>query len=224
MLDRILEPEVMDSVGDIATLEDMSHDEVNAQFVDDMIEAGPIGRAILDLGTGTGLIPVELARRVPDCRIMAVDLSTDMLDQARLNIEIAGVIEQVQLDHSDAKGLDFPDDYFSCVMSNSLIHHIPEPSVVMAEILRVTRSGGLVFVRDFIRPASDAAVAALLEQYAAEDSQSARNLLEMSLRAALSADEVREMVKNLGFAQETVQVTSDMYWTWSMRIAEQGLA
>ena len=52
-------------------------------------------------------------------------------------------------------------------MSNSIVHHIPEPAHIFAELVRVTAPGGLLFVRDLARPDSDGIVKELVAQYAA---------------------------------------------------------
>src|SRR5437773_4446882 len=104
-LERILEPEVMDSQQDASEYDSMDHSEVNRRFVDDLLVAlsakssgfrvqgsacgtsppelgtlnpEPSQLDILDLGTGTALIPIELCRRYADCRVMAADAATSM--------------------------------------------------------------------------------------------------------------------------------------------------
>ena len=217
MLQRILEPEVMDSADEARDYDSMDHSAVNRLFVDDLLSAGEIGEDILDLGTGTAQIPIELCRRNQDCRIMAVDLSISMLDLARYNIEIAGVIQRVFLEHIDAKRLPQADDTFDAVISNSIIHHIPEPFVVLREAVRVTAPGGLLFFRDLSRPASDAEVTRLVETYAGEENERQRQMFDDSLRAALAIDEIRDLVTQLGFSADTVQPNSDRHWTWTAR-------
>ena len=62
---------------------------------------------------------------------MAADLSTSMLDLARYNIEVECLNGRVQLDHVDAKQLPYEDGMFQSVISNSIIHHVPDPLVVL---------------------------------------------------------------------------------------------
>ena len=207
----------MDSADEARDYDSMDHSAVNRLFVDDLLSAGEIGEDILDLGTGTAQIPIELCRRNQDCRIMAVDLSISMLDLARYNIEIAGVIQRVFLEHIDAKRLPQADDTFDAVISNSIIHHIPEPFVVLREAVRVTAPGGLLFFRDLSRPASDAEVTRLVETYAGEENERQRQMFDDSLRAALAIDEIRDLVTQLGFSADTVQPNSDRHWTWTAR-------
>jgi ubiquinone/menaquinone biosynthesis C-methylase UbiE len=102
-------------------------------------------------------------------------------------------------------------------MSNSIIHHVPDPSVVLKEAIRVVEPGGLLFFRDLLRPETDEAVRQLVETYAGQENEHQQKMFEDSLRAALNLDEMRALVAELGFDPETVQATSDRHWTWSAR-------
>jgi methylase of polypeptide subunit release factors len=77
-LQRQLEPELMDDPQEAVVYDEMDHAEVNRRFVDDLLAGSPIGHDILDLGTGTARIPIELCNRVPDCRVMASDGAVSM--------------------------------------------------------------------------------------------------------------------------------------------------
>ena len=212
---RILEPEVMDSVEEARDYDAMDHSEVNRIFVDEFLAAAGEARDILDLGTGTAQIPIELCRRCHDCRVMAVDASVSMLDIARGNIDVAGAMEQIQLQRVDAKAMEFSDDMFDAVMSNSIIHHIPEPRVCLQEAIRVTRPGGLLFFRDLLRPSSEWELKSLVDKYTGDEIDDAQRMFGESLHAALSLDEIRNLLESLGFNPETVQQSSDRHWTWS---------
>ncbi len=214
-LPRVLEPEVMDTLEKADDYDAMDHSQVNRQFVSDLLATSEIKGDVLDLGTGTALIPIELCQRVENCRVMAVDLAEHMLDLARYNIEANGLIERIVLDRIDAKKLPYEDDLFDIVMSNSIVHHIPEPLGVLQEAVRVTEPYGLIFVRDLMRPADDATVRQLVETYAGDENEHQQQMFDDSLRAALTLDEIRAFVVHLGFAPETVNATSDRHWTWA---------
>lgn len=213
-LERVLEPEVMDTYEEARDYDSMDHQAVNKLFVDDLLAVGNIGNDILDVGTGTAQIPVELCRQSEDCRIIAIDMAVHMLDLARFNIEVDGFSQRIFLQQIDAKDMLFESEMFDCVMSNSIIHHIPEPLAVLAESIRVTRPGGLLFFRDLLRPESGEEVAHLVSTYAGDDNEHQQQMFDDSLRAALSLSEIRAMVSSLGFEAETVQATSDRHWTW----------
>jgi ubiquinone/menaquinone biosynthesis C-methylase UbiE len=180
-------------------------------------EAGAGAVAVLDLGTGTAQIPVELCRRATGVRVRAVDLAPEMLQVAKINVESAALADRIRLERIDAKRLPYADGQFDVVISNSIVHHIPEPAGVLAEAVRVVRRRGLLFIRDLLRPPDDATVGRLVAAYAAGCNDHQRAMFDDSLRAALDLDEIRTLVADLGFAPETVGQTSDRHWTWCAR-------
>ena len=218
MLTRILEPEIMDSADDAREYDAMDHSAVNSQFVGDLLTSLPNSpRQVLDLGAGTAQIPIELARRAPHLHIIAVDAAPNMLDVARTNIVHANLTHRINPIVADAKHLPFADNAFSAVVSNSILHHIAEPQTVVAEAIRVTTHGGLLFHRDLARPSGEAQLRQLVEMYAGGATPYQRKLFADSLRAALTLEEVRELVSHFGFEPNTVQMTSDRHWTWFAR-------
>ncbi len=217
MLPRILETEAMDTLEEAVDYDSMDHREVNAAFVTDLLAQQPDLGETLDLGTGTAQIPIELCRRAPEARVLAVDAARHMVELACKNVAGAGLEGQVRLELVDAKGLPYADGRFRTVMSNSIVHHIPEPRNVLREAWRVTASGGLVFLRDLFRPANQTMLHQLVDTYAAEANDRQRKLFADSLHAALTVDEVRALVAELGAAPEMVRATSDRHWTWAAR-------
>jgi ubiquinone/menaquinone biosynthesis C-methylase UbiE len=217
MLTRVLEAEVMDTAEEALAYDAMDHSQVNRAFVDDLLAAGLSDGEILDLGTGTALIPIELCRRHEAARVLAIDLSVSMLDLARANVEVAGLTDRILLDRVDGKQLPYSEGRFATVMSNSIVHHIPEPYAVLADAWRVLAPGGLMFIRDLLRPADDATVRHLVATYAVGATPHQRQLFDDSLRAALSLEEIRAQVERLGQSPDAVTQTSDRHWTWSAR-------
>ena len=213
-LKRVLETEYMDTEEEAKDYDSMDHSSVNQVFVEDLLKVPGVRGDMLDLGTGTALIPIELCKAREDVRVMAVDMAVNMLEIARYNIEVEGMTEQIELAQVDAKKLDIEDDYFDVVMSNSIIHHIPEPLDCLVEAVRVTKPGGVLFFRDLMRPENDAAVQQLVETYAGQENEHQKQMFDDSLRAALSLDEIRGMVQGLGFEPESVTATTDRHWTW----------
>jgi ubiquinone/menaquinone biosynthesis C-methylase UbiE len=215
MLNRVLETEVMDTAAEAADYDAMDHAEVNRRFVADLLATGPILGELLDLGTGTAQIPIELCRQDPHARVLAIDLAQHMLDLASANIPRAGLQSRIRIERVDGKRLPYADGSFAGVISNSIVHHIPEPQSVLAEVVRVTADGGRIFIRDLLRPADDAAVQHLVETYAGGANRHQRQMFDDSLRAALDLTEIRSLVTALGFAAETIEQTTDRHWTWS---------
>jgi ubiquinone/menaquinone biosynthesis C-methylase UbiE len=215
---RVLETEVMDTPDEAADYDSMDHSEVNRRFVDDLlavVSSEISSGEILDLGTGTALIPIELAGRGGTLKIRAVDLAQRMLELAARHIERLQLQRTITLELIDAKTLPFDNGRFRVVMSNSIIHHIPTPAHALAEAVRVTDFGGWFFFRDLMRPNDHATLRCLVDQYAAGANDHQRQMFADSLHAALTLDEMRALVVDLGFAADTVVASSDRHWTWA---------
>lgn len=212
---RVLEPEVMDTAEEARDYDAMDHAEVNRWFVDDFLNslAAVHSRRILDVGTGTALIPLELCRRHPTCHVTAVDLSWEMLKLAGANLSRFQVGERVGLIFADSKRLPVADGSFDAVLSNSIIHHIPDPIVAFAEMRRVVRPGGILFVRDLMRPPDGDTLDGLVRTYAGDESDHARAMFRDSLHAALTLEEVRNMLAELSLPSASARATSDRHWS-----------
>jgi ubiquinone/menaquinone biosynthesis C-methylase UbiE len=222
MIPRVLEPEAMDTAEDAAEYDAMDHSAVNARFVADFLAShGPCrGGTILDVGTGTARIPLELCRVDPKAMVRAVDLAEHMLALGRKNVQEAGLADRIRLEQMDAKGFSYPDRTFEAVISNSIVHHIPEPAAALAEMARLVAPGGTLFCRDLARPERDEHLEQLVRMYAGGESASARALFAASLHAALTLDEVRAIVSSIGLSADDVSLTSDRHWTWISRFPE----
>jgi len=220
MIDRKLEAEAMDTVEEAREYDLMDHVAVNARFVADMFDtAAQLGRAdlrgqfVVDVGTGTARIPIELCRMTPVGRVAAVDLAHEMLRVAWKNVAAAGLGGRIVLQLARATALPFRNACSPAVVSNSLIHHLPHPARALHEMTRVVAGGGLLFVRDLVRPASSSAVERLVDTYAAGATTHQRQLLDDSLRAALTVDEVRQAIAGLPLIHVSLGATSDRHWT-----------
>jgi ubiquinone/menaquinone biosynthesis C-methylase UbiE len=195
---------------------------VNARFCEELLALSPDLRRTLDVGTGTAQIPIELCRRAVEARVLALDLAESMLRLGSRNVENAGLSGCIILARVDAKELGREAGAFSTVMSNSIIHHIPEPRLALAEMWRALAPGGLLFVRDLARPEDDRTVLRLVETYTKNESTRQQALFEASLRAALSLEEARLMAGSLGIPEKAVQMTSDRHYTIVYRRPEAG--
>ena len=222
-LPRTPEAEVTASAEEAAAYDRMDHAAVNRAFVDDFLAAlAAAGLAeklrdglnplrLLDMGAGTGRIPIELGRRPVFARMVLADASAPMLAKARKNVFAAGLQGGVRLRECRADALPFEDGEFDAVMSNSLLHHLADPAAALREAGRVLKPGGLLFVRDLTRPASAAAVDALVNEHAADEEPEARDLLRASLHAAYTPDELEALLADAGLAGVRVERRGDRH-------------
>ncbi|MFY0535209.1 class I SAM-dependent methyltransferase [Nannocystis pusilla] len=188
--------------------------------------AGAPPARIVDFGTGTALIPIALCERAAGFSVVAIELAENMLALARDNVARAKLGERILFERVDAKGTCFEDASFGAVISNSIVHHIPEPEQLLAEMWRVAAAGAVLFVRDLHRPETEAEVDRLVALYAGEPPRDAalvasferqRTLFRDSLCASLTVAEIAAMVAPLGIPAAAVTMTSDRHWTLAWR-------
>ena len=115
------------------------------RLADDIAATAPQGAAVLDVGTGPGVLLVELARRRNDLQLTGVDLSADMVSAATRNLRAVGGTAQV----GSVTDLPFPDRSFDLIVSSLSLHHWEDPEAAVPELARVLRPGGRLLVYDF---------------------------------------------------------------------------
>jgi ubiquinone/menaquinone biosynthesis C-methylase UbiE len=188
--------------------------EVNARFVDRLLElAGPGSseRTAVDLGCGPGDIPLLVGSRCPNWRVTGVDASKPMLDVARSNAARAKLEDRVTFHLSDATSTALPGGSFDVVFSNSLLHHVKDPSSMWREIRRLAARGAVVFLRDLKRPVSEAAARDIVAQHAGSESKLLKEEFFRSLLAAYTVEEVHDQLSVIAWTGLTVAQSSDRH-------------
>ena len=158
----------------------------DAKFGDDLpaygaaiTEAGiPRGGAVIDVGCGTGRALPALRQAVgPDGSVIAVDLTPEMLDQARPQSQAANAA----LVLADARRLPFADASADAVFAAGLVNHLPDTETGLGELARVTRPGGLLVL---FHPSGRAALAARHGRALTPDEPLAADPLRRSTQAS----------------------------------------
>jgi phosphatidylethanolamine/phosphatidyl-N-methylethanolamine N-methyltransferase len=105
------------------------------------------GREVLEVGVGTGL---ALPHYTSDKQITGIDLSREMLAQARGRVRDSTLRNVDALLEMDAEATDFPDSSFDIAVAMFVASVVPNPRRLMAEMRRVVRPGGnILFVNHF---------------------------------------------------------------------------
>ncbi|PIQ89771.1 MAG: arsenite S-adenosylmethyltransferase [Candidatus Omnitrophica bacterium CG11_big_fil_rev_8_21_14_0_20_42_13] len=101
-----------------------------------------LGETVLDLGCGAGMDLYFYAQKVGERgKVYGLDISEDMAEKARKNMDIAGVKNaEVKIGHSD--NLPFGDNFFDVVTSNGIYNLSPDKEAVMRQAFRVLKPGG----------------------------------------------------------------------------------
>ncbi|TIH27068.1 class I SAM-dependent methyltransferase [Subtercola vilae] len=100
---------------------------------------------LLDIGAGAGTITADLAELVGN--VTATEIGPDELDLTRRTITERG-LTNVDFRIADIHSLDFDDDTFDVVHAHQVLQHIADPVKALREMVRVTKPGGIVAVRD----------------------------------------------------------------------------
>ena len=212
-MQRVLEPEVMNTWEEAVEYDSMDFTEVNAAFAKSAIAAGPMSGKILDAGTGTARIPIVIAQMRPAWEMTCIDMSANMLKLGLENVSKANVRSQIKLELVDAKAMPYPDRYFDMVISNSIIHHLPDPLPFLREVRRVLKPNGAIFLRDLLRPEDEAIRDNLVEVYAGNCNSHQKQLFSDSLHAAFTLAEIQTMIETAGLEGVRIYESSDRHWT-----------
>jgi ubiquinone/menaquinone biosynthesis C-methylase UbiE len=117
------------------------------RLAEEIAASAPADATVLDVGTGPGVLLVELARRRPDLRLTGVDLSADMVSAARRNVREFG--DRVSAGVGSVTDLPFDDRSFDLIVSSLSLHHWDHPETAVPELARVLRPGGRLCIFDF---------------------------------------------------------------------------
>ncbi len=129
------------------------------------LRVSPGRMRILDIGTGPGYVPLEIARRSQNSEIKAIDISPAMVRIASRNAKDAGLSGQVQFQYGNAESISFGDGYFDLIISTLSFHHWAKPRECLKEIHRVLRNGGEAWIYDLRRDPTKEARAQLRNRY-----------------------------------------------------------
>ncbi|HKQ62870.1 MAG TPA: ubiquinone/menaquinone biosynthesis methyltransferase [Candidatus Polarisedimenticolaceae bacterium] len=111
------------------------------------------GAEVLDLCTGTGDLAIELLRADPARRVVGCDFSSEMLRRARTKLDRAsGLSSRCALVEADALALPFAEAAFDAVTVAFGVRNLADMGAGFAEMRRVLRPGGRMFVLEFSRP------------------------------------------------------------------------
>jgi ubiquinone/menaquinone biosynthesis C-methylase UbiE len=105
------------------------------------------GDNVLDVGTGTGEIPLRICHAVS--RLEAVDASREMIAVARDNAKLRGA-RNVTFSVHNSYNLPFRDGTFDAVIVSNLLHIVEHPADVLAEARRVLKTDGRLIAPTYV--------------------------------------------------------------------------
>ena len=213
MMDRILEPELMDDPAQVDAYAAMDFSAENQGFVERFKEYFPefSEGKVLDLGCGPADIPIRFAKLYPTCRVLGIDASAPMIQLGEQAVKQAGLADRVTLRcerYEEVAGARIVD----AVMSNSLLHHLPNPLQFWQKLRQLVRPGAPVLVMDLLRPESPEAAQAIVDRYAAGAPDILRRDFYNSLLAAFTEDEVTTQLARMNLTRLLIDIPDDRHW------------
>ncbi len=103
---------------------------------------------ILDVGTGPGYVPIEIAKKNEGVFVDGIDLTKKFIEIAGRNAGEAGLSERLHFEVGDATGMRFEDDSYDMVISTFAMHHWRHPAGVIDEMCRVLKPGDEAWILD----------------------------------------------------------------------------
>jgi SAM-dependent methyltransferase len=176
---------------------------------------------ILDVGTGTARIPIEICRRRSGIEMTAVDRSRGILQQARRRVAQARLEDTIRIDEADSCDLPYGHRSFDAVVSNGLVHHVPDRRAALREMIRVLRPAGLLFIRDSLPQSDAASLGRILSRDAGGRDTGCRSEFHSSFQGALTMHAARTLASAAGLPTEWVRQSGPRHWLLSGRPAGQ---
>jgi ubiquinone/menaquinone biosynthesis C-methylase UbiE len=173
---------------------------------------------ILDLATGSADIPLAVAawarRRNVDLRIVASDISEEMLAEARRQL---GGHPDITLARYDARSVPLPDGAFDIVLCSLSLHHLPpdDAVLVLGEMHRLARRG---FILNDLRRSRAGYLAALAAAKATTRNRLTRNDAPLSVLRAYTSAELRELLHQAGI--DYARIATDRWFRMSATVVK----
>ncbi len=214
-MDRRPEPELMDSTAQTVAYAEADFSESNSLFVEHFLGAFdglPARGKLADLGCGPADICIRLHERLPGWHITGVDAGENMLKRATEGLRRAGLQDAIALHLAYLPDAGLGTQRFDAVVSNSLLHHLPDPATLWSSVLQVGKPGAAVTVMDLRRPATEQEAESLVDEYAADAPPILREDFYNSLLAAYTPGEVESQLREAGLDHLRVSLPSDRHW------------
>ena len=212
-MNRIPEPELMDAPAQARAYAEADFSEPNQLFTEAVqaaLSKQAAGR-LLDLGCGPGDICVRMAHALPGWNVTGLDAGPNMLKLAEAAVSANELDQRIELVHAHLPKHSLSDPY-DAVVSNSLLHHLPDPMTLWRAVRELVRPDGYVQIMDLHRPDSIARARWLVDQHAKDAPAVLREDFYNSLLASWTIEEVRDQFEAAGLGELRLTRPTERHW------------
>jgi len=219
---RSPEPELMDSQAQTLAYAAADFSDSNALFVSRLLERFPDlaeNGQLIDLGCGPADICIRLSEELSGWVITGLDAGENMLKRAQTAIDLAGKQDRITLRLSYLPDEQLQSGFFDSIISNSLLHHLPEPMTLWQTIARIGHPGSAITVMDLVRPDSNTQAQTLVDTYAGDAPPILKEDFYNSLLAAYTTEEILLQLQEADLGYLQLETPSDRHWMVSGRLS-----
>ena len=146
---------------------------------------------IIDVGCGAGGTAVVLAKMLPDCKVVGIDLSEQLLKIAEGSDQAAQLGERIKFEKADVQQIPYQDNSFDVVINLNMLHLVEDPIRMLNEMERILKPDGLLFIADLRR--------------------SWLGIIEKEIKSSLTLSEARELFKQSNL-RDGVFFSTFLWW------------
>lgn len=133
------------------TIMSLGRDRYWRKFTAELIKTWR-AQEVLDVCSGTGMLALEIGRKLEGCKIIGIDNSQRMLNKGRQRLEKSSAGKLITLQYGNAQRLEFSENRFDCVTLAFSLRNVPNILQVLTEMKRVVQPGGRVVSLELSKP------------------------------------------------------------------------
>ena len=170
---------------------------------------------ILDIACGPGNISERIAKNWPFVKVVGIDGSKEMLNQAdkklceSLRKNLTYELIEINSIATGEKKISFKADV---LVSNSALHHFHDPYRFWDALKKLGKNRCIHIHRDLIRPSSIEKAFEIKEKYLSTSPEILKKDFYASLKASFTVDEVNQQLVNAGLSQLEVFQVDELYF------------
>ena len=213
-MQRILEPELMNDIAQAeayAAADFEQSDKLIIEAFDLHFPGTKIKGNILDLGCGPGNISFQVAKHFPDCHVVGIDGSTEMIRLANERRIRERLQDRITFITGIIPDTTIPQADYSAIVSNSFLHHLHHPDVLWSTVKQNASPNTKIVIIDLFRPQTKEDALNIVKKYAGDEPEILQRDFYHSLLAAFTPEEIKQQLVCAGMTDLKVKTITDRH-------------